>query len=283
MDDQETEHIQEPDWDQLLVEPVTPSPPSISRSARHAIWQEVLEARQRLAFDHWHHYQKSPAQLLDERPDGWTDEDELRMIKAKIERITSTAFKNLSWDDIAELSHLTDEGTNLRAPSEEAIALWKETMEYAREELLTGDRASDALESYSSTPLDRARFIVLYDSFVEQWQPNGGVERALIAQMAQAYTLWERWLKNAALRQNTMWTGDQKHVFERSVWAGPPQTEADATKAAGDEADRWHRVYVRALRQLRDLRRYNVNITAGQVNIAQQQVNVANPPETDRS
>ena len=42
--------------------------------------------------------------------------------------------------------------------------------------------------------------------------------------------------------------------------------------------DRFHRMFVRSLRALRDLRRYNSNVIvqqAGQVNVGSQQVNVS--------
>lgn len=259
-------------WPELVY---APAPPPVSNEERQALWQQLLANQRRRALSYWEHYQKSPAQMHNERAEGWTEEDERRLVEQRMERILSTSYRDLQWSDFAELSHLADEGVTWGEWTEQSYDLWTSLKEHARTELESGHRAADPLESFNSTPMDRARFLVLRESFAKQWQPRGGVEMILIDQMAQAHTMWERWMKNASLRQSMQWTGDQKLVFERSVWAGPPQTEAEATKAAGDDADRWHRVFVRALRQLRDLRRYNVNITANQVNIAQQQVNVS--------
>jgi hypothetical protein len=53
-----------------------------------------------------------------------------------------------------------------------------------------------------------------------------------------------------------------------------------AIDQAAGMVDRFNRMFMRALRQLRDLRRYTVVIqSAEQVNVGQQQVNVAASPE----
>ena len=53
---------------------------------------------------------------------------------------------------------------------------------------------------------------------------------------------------------------------------------AEAIEEAATMVDRWNRLFLRTLRQLRDLRRYTPSVVVGnvsQLNIAQQQMNVA--------
>ena len=54
-------------------------------------------------------------------------------------------------------------------------------------------------------------------------------------------------------------------------WDIPYVHEQDAVEHAAQMADRWNRIYMRTLRNLRDLRRYRVPVTINnpqQVNIA---------------
>jgi hypothetical protein len=64
-------------------------------------------------------------------------------------------------------------------------------------------------------------------------------------------------------------------------------SEAEAINEAAQMVDRWSRLFLRTLRQLRDLRRYAAPGTAApvtihnpaQVNVGHQQINVAAAPD----
>lgn len=61
----------------------------------------------------------------------------------------------------------------------------------------------------------------------------------------------------------------------RCRWIAPRLTESEALREAAEMVDRWNRMYLRVLRQLRDLRRYNPPVVVnngGQVNIGEQQI-----------
>ena len=100
--------------------------------------------------------------------------------------------------------------------------------------------------------------------------------------MATAYSqqlFWqERHMAYATLEcKNT--TAEMK---KRGDWQPPRVTDSDAVDQAAGTVDRFNRIFMRALRQLRDLRRYAPAVVvhnAGQVNVAERQVNVA---ESDR-
>lgn len=60
-------------------------------------------------------------------------------------------------------------------------------------------------------------------------------------------------------------------------WRSPFQGTADAIDQAYRLADSYNRQFLRTLRQMRDLRRYTPSVivnNGGQVNVANQQVNV---------
>src|SRR5207247_1980906 len=61
-------------------------------------------------------------------------------------------------------------------------SLWERIKEDARRELVSGHRAARVSEKPYAKPMDRARFLVLRESFIEEWHPRGGIELSLIDQ-----------------------------------------------------------------------------------------------------
>jgi hypothetical protein len=173
---------------------------------------------------------------------------------------------------------------------------WEEIKQAAREELGSGHRAAQLVEVSGSTPWDRARFLALRQELTEGWQPRNGVERHLMDQLAQAWTAYEFWLQKLmpkAMREARMevrveeareqaWRGKglesapSATVCEHSKRVGPIGFEI--VEQAGAMVERFHRMYLRTLRALQDLRKGPQPVfvqNAGQVNVGQQQVNMA--------
>ena len=141
-----------------------------------------------------------------------------------------------------------------------------------------------------------ARYLGVRESFIDDWQPNGGIEVALIDMMAQTYFQWQFWLEQTVKRSETKervenheyskWIAQRKAEYKingwsEGEWSRPYVSEQQALEHAVQMADRFNRIFMRTLRQLRDLRRYSpVTINnPNQVNIAAdggQQVNVNN-------
>jgi hypothetical protein len=102
------------------------------------------------------------------------------------------------------------------------------------------------------------------------------VERQLVDTMAQAQTAVEYWLDrlmSKAAREAAM----ERAVLRDKDTPEPPRLGFQAVEQAGAMVDRFNRIYLRTLRALRDLRRGPQPVlvqNAGQVNVAQQQVNV---------
>jgi len=227
---------------------------------------EMAKASARYATSCWDCFHEPPADGPPEGvdPEAWYEVRRRRRREAPLDWV--------HWEDLAEAER--EEG------SEAATLLWGYCRGKARDELATGHRAAVAVQQDRGKPMDRARFLELRKSLADEWQPRGGIEERLLDMLAQAFTMWEQWVEIAAGRTSMQCFNDENPEVERHSpnkanrsgwWHRPLQSTADAIKAANDEADRWNRVFMRTLRQLRDLRRYSVIINADQVNIANHQ------------
>lgn len=150
----------------------------------------------------------------------------------------------------------------------------------ARDDLESGERAADVVASGMLRPWIKARYLALRESFIADWQPTGSIETRLIEMMAQLYTAYEHWMELSVQRVEIECEEEQLQIEMRGKWkAVALNGDGDAQQAA-EMADRYNRLFLRTLRQLRDLRRYVVPVTINnpqQVNIAAeggQQVNM---------
>lgn len=174
-----------------------------------------------------------------------------------------------------------------------AEGLWERIKGEARDEFESGHLATKAMypEHYMRTAWHVASYLGLRESFVAEWQPRGGIEAGLIDMLAQSFLQYQYWVKQSVLRTETRareehpkyteWKNDKKAAgWLHGYWDIPYVHEQAAIEHAAQMADRWNRVYMRTLRNLRDLRRYSpVTINnPQQVNIAAeggQQVNIS--------
>jgi hypothetical protein len=171
--------------------------------------------------------------------------------------------------------------------------LWEVIKREARDEFESGHLAAGAFEpvDYLKDAWTRARYLGLRESFATEWQPRGGIELSMIDAMAQAFLQLQYWTEQTVKRSRTepreeayeyqKWKQYQRDAITGSwksgYWDIPYVREQDAVEHAAAMADRWQRMYFRAVRQLRDWRRYTPQVTINnpqQVNIGEQ-VNVA--------
>ena len=160
----------------------------------------------------------------------------------------------------------------------DALSLWARIREAAENELESGRRAMKVVGNRTE-PYAVAQFVAIRDSFADQWQPNGGIESAMIDMMTIAFSLQMYWSEVAHQRSVEIHNNQNKELgrYENKGWKSPYQYEADAIDQANRLADSYNRQFLRVLRQLRDLRRYSpviIQNNGGQVNIGEQQVNV---------
>ncbi len=173
---------------------------------------------------------------------------------------------------------------------------WERVKKEGRAEFESGHLAANITfpEGYMKGMWNIARYLGVRESFLDDWNPQGGIEIAMIDMLAQSYFQWQYWLEQTVKRSETrereehpeyqQWKERKREEHKRKGWSDgywlrPYVTEQQAIDSAVQMADRFNRMFMRTLRQLRDLRRYSpVTINnPNQVNIAAdggQQVNL---------
>lgn len=219
-----------------------------------------------------------------------TDEDAIQLLE-KIMRMPS---EHISFLELMEL--------NGNSPAA-AQNVWEIIKREAKNEFESGHRAAEAFEpaDYMVDAWNRASYLGLRESLCEEWQSRGGIELTMIDAIAQAWLQLQFWTKESVKRGQTE-PRRENHQFsewkrwnkqanpnqwsENGYWDIPLVTEQNAVEHAAQMADRWQRMYFRAIRNLRDWRRYTPQVTINnpqQVNIAAdggQQVNLIEDKET---
>ena len=177
--------------------------------------------------------------------------------------------QEVTWADLAAVADVD---------TDHALELWARLRAAADDELESGKRGAKVAGDIGN-PYTLAQYLAIRDSFADQWQPQGGIESAMIDMLTMAFSLQMHWAKVAHERV-TRSHDEQRDAtkrFEASGWKSPYQSEADAVDQAYRLADGYNRQFLRVLRQLRDLRRYSPVViqNAQQVNVGNQQVNVS--------
>lgn len=177
--------------------------------------------------------------------------------------------EKISWTHLAAIA---EDDVN------DSLKVWARIRDAADDELESGRRAAQVAGSRSE-PYAIAQFLAIRDAFADQWQPNGGIESAMIDMLTIAFSLQMYWSTVAHQRSIQTHNEQEKelHRYESKGWKSPYQHEAAAVEQAYKLSDSYNRQFLRVLRQLRDLRRYSpviIQNNGGQVNIGEQQVNM---------
>lgn len=245
-------------------------------SSSSAILREMLKERMEMIRFYkskygGSHTQEEAVKLVD----GVTDGEDLERY---MRRIMTESVDQLTWGELTRIfNHLPGfVGT-----------VWQLVKDEARKEFEEGHRAAEVFETadWQHTPWKRARFLAIRESFIQGWKPRDGIEIAMIDSMAISHWKYLHWSEIATQRE-TIETDRRKLDEEnrtretaRAYWMPPRMGEAEAIEHAIRMADSYNRLFLRTLRQLRDLRRYSAPVTINnpvQVNIAAeggQQVN----------
>ena len=157
-----------------------------------------------------------------------------------------------------------------------ALAAWERLKQTGIQEQATGDRALRSL--VGNTPWERTQFLALWHSIANEVQPRGGVEYALIDSMALTFTQHLAWLTTADNLRAYEAKAEQQSIDKSYRWEPPRMASSDWIQLSIEMADRYQRMFIRAARTLKDLRRTAPQVmvgAAGQVNVGAQQVNVA--------
>lgn len=203
-----------------------------------------------------------------------------------VERLRTKPFEEISWHDV---SAAAEENKELTLRCMQAV------FNGAEESIKSGVYASRAVDC--KKPFERGQFAFIRHAFIEEWQPRGGIEASLVDMLAQCYVGWQYWIgltfsiannQDTVIEQKARNKKSERRSYDEGVWQPPRLTAAEYLERAYQMADRFNRMFLRTLRQMRDLRRYQMPVTINnpkQVNIAAdggQQVNVqqeTNPKE----
>jgi hypothetical protein len=182
------------------------------------------------------------------------------------EEAEGCAAHNLTWTHLHALA-AEDMGA--------ALEVWGRVRIEADDERVTGRLAAAGL--HDSDPMALARFYSVRDAFLDEWQPRGGIETAMIDMLAQTFALYLYWTQISHARAVGLCDNLEEIALHESwnKWKMPHEMTRDSIEEAHRMADRYNRMFLRTLRQMRDLRRYPSVIVnnGGQVNVAQSQVN----------
>lgn len=150
---------------------------------------------------------------------------------------------------------------------EDAEYVWGEMKHEARREFITGHLAASVFEpvDWMRSAWKRAKFLGVRDSFIDEYQPEGGVEVALVDTMAQAYFLQLHWTEEVVRRTNA---DPRRHSYEYEKWERykreaakaqmwdpgfweiPYASEVQLQEQAVRMADHFSRLFQRTVRQL---------------------------------
>lgn len=176
-------------------------------------------------------------------------------------------LEQFSWWDI---NSLNDQHAEL------ATAIWQDLKAAARDDLSSGQYALSHVVEKS--PYENALYLAVRDAFREQWKPQNGGEQLLVDQLTQMYCEYLFWLHRLEVRTNIDRDYEDAKVKSNGKWKPSMDygTTPEWLEATSNMVERFHRLFLRTLRALRDLRRWNVNVNinnSGQVNIGQEQIN----------
>ena len=186
------------------------------------------------------------------------------------QRVLNGPPNEVSWCDLHMIA---------RTDPDRATARWEEIKKAALDELRTGHRAAKAVEvgMLGEGAWQRAQFSALRAELSTEWRPRNGIERQLLDTMAQAQTGYLTWSQNLTIRTNLESCTNDRRFKEEGKWEPPRQSDADALDKAAAMMDRFNRIFLRTLRALCDMRRHSNPVIVqkgGQMNLAQQQVNL---------
>lgn len=225
---------------------------------------------------------------LEKRQAGYVpagERDDLALLREHT-RYALDAFERIGRDGPALLDHLTPADCTWHHITDEMArdepagrALWRKVTQAAHDELACGAMAGQAVEGYHGRPYERAAFLAIRAALADGLQPRNGMEWLLIDGMAQAWTLHLRWLTQHAKTNSLDSIRVERDMRQREGWEPPRLSEADAVDRAAQMADRFQRQFLRLMKCYRDGRRLIASMTVlgGQVNVAEQQINVAAP------
>ncbi len=224
---------------------------------------------------------------------AWKPEDERAGAQGLLDftRWALDAFERLQREGPGKQDHLTpadfswhDVAAEIRHDEAAGTALWERIKQTARDELGAGKAGALAVEGYHDRPMARAEYLAVWVALADGLKPANGAERLLIDAMAQALVMHRRWLHRMVQSESLDAIRFERDARTRGEYETPRLSEAETVDRAMMMADRFQRQFLRLLKAYRDQRRIlgTVVVAAGgQLNVAEQQVNVTAAGDDD--
>ena len=183
-------------------------------------------------------------------------------------RIRERAPDQVTWSDLQRL---------VNYDPDELVAAWAHLKVEAREELESGHRTAQALE-WKGSPLDRARFLAIQDSFRTTSPPQNGIESALVDIAAEAFNDYLQWTEQLHMQAGSDVASERDSLERHGSWSPARLSTAETIEQSAKMAERAHKRFLSTIKLLHDLQRTSPTLYVGnaaQINVGQQQVNVA--------
>lgn len=183
--------------------------------------------------------------------------DEERAAKI-FEKVLTYSTEIVDFDDLHKLWTYS---------TEDAEFVWSQMKLEARREFMTGHLAATVFEpvDWMRSAWKRAKFLGVRDSFIDEYQPEGGVEIALVDTMAQAYFLQLHWTEESVKRTHANPRRESEEYrewknyrgmearamhFEHGWWDIPYASELACQEQAVKMADHFSRLFQRTVRHM---------------------------------
>ncbi|HZV05263.1 MAG TPA: hypothetical protein VE999_09295, partial [Gemmataceae bacterium] len=161
----------------------------------------------------------------------------------RIDRALNAPPDEVSWFDLDALT---------RKDPALALQRWEQIKEAARNEIRSGYRAALTVQD-DCGPWERARFAAVRAELMEAWKPCNAQEQLLVDQLAQWQVLLWRW-QDALSTWTTHATFAPRQAKKGESYKTMRLSESEALERAAAMVERLHRLYLRTLKALQDLR-----------------------------
>lgn len=191
--------------------------------------------------------------------------------KKHAQRALDGPASHMDWQDFEYIESAFGE--------EARLSRWSDVVEDQRLALESGEAGAEIVMP-NATPAENARYIVIRQGLIDEWQARPGSEMLLIDMLAQTRFLYELWLRRhvfEATHDCTGLTASERERRKYGEWFPPRVSEADEVALSASMVTKFQNQFMKLLRSLRDLRRMSTSLVihqAGQVNVGQQQVNL---------
>jgi hypothetical protein len=175
-----------------------------------------------------------------------------------MEDLLKRDFESVSFSDLSRLWECSPE---------EAERYFELTKHEAQKEFCAGHLAAKVFEpaDWLGSVWLRAQFLAVRDSFILEYNPDGGIEFALIDLLAMSFFMQNYWAEMSVKRTMTSprresheyveWNGyraeeAKSRRFDDGQWVIPWVSEEHALRTATEMFDHFSRLFQRTLRQL---------------------------------